>query len=202
MSSKRNNTLTDQQELFCREYAKTLSITKAEKAAGYAPGYGFQLIRKSHICDHVEAIAQAAGEKLDTQHEQILQEAAALAFSDISELTEVRSIEDLKGLPLHVRHAVRKIKCKLEYGTIEVVANEKKIEGTRTEILTNNDPNHVEQTRGVVGAEIEIQMHDKHQPLRLLALAKNVIGVNQSPPDEDDELIYTGVDVHLIEDKS
>ncbi len=204
MSSKRQNVINDQQELFCREYAKTLSPTKAEKAAGYAPGYSFQLLRKSHIVARIEEIAHAAGEKLGTEQEQILQEAAALAFSDLSDVAGIRSLEDLKDLPLHVRHAVRKIKVKLEYGTIDVVTTEKDIPKRAHEIMIRENVKEAEETRGITGAEIEIQMHDKHQPLRLLALAKNVIGVNQKSPDDpdDEELVYTGSDVYVLSDES
>lgn len=196
MAAKRHNRINDQQDRFCRYYAQTLSVARArekleaETGETYTVAYCYKLLQKRHIQDRIEEIAQEAGAELDVEQKVILQEAASLAFSDISDLVGVSSLEDLAELPVHVRHAVKRIKRRQIFKNIT-----RKVNGKN------------ETTREVAGEEVMLELHGKDNALRLLAMAKKLIGVRGSvfdpePDDPDDEeMVFTGCDIHLLEHK-
>jgi len=157
--------LNDQQERFCQKYAQVLHVTEAANAAGYSQRYAYALMEKQHIRERIKSIQRdEMGEKVDVDQTRVMREAAYLAFSDVTEVLGCEdSVEALKNLPARVRKAIKKIK-------------------TRHYNPPNGDPY----------TQIEVEMHSKHEPLKLLALCT---GATQDPNRDADQLPFTGFDV-------
>lgn len=88
--------LTDQQEVFCREYlmpqgkdARPFHGTQAALAAGYAPRSAAQqasrLLRSDKIQAYMAVLQAPAIKKFEVTQERILQELNALAFSNMDD---------------------------------------------------------------------------------------------------------------------
>jgi phage terminase small subunit len=164
-AGKSVNGINDQQERFCQSYAATLSVSEAARNAGYSIRYAYDLAEKPHIRERIKEIQRhELGERVEVDQLRVMRETAYLAFSDITETLGVEhSVEGLKALPARVRKAIKKVK-------------------TRHYNPPNGDPY----------TQVEIEMHSKHEPLKLLAICT---GATQDPRDNDDELPFTGFDV-------
>lgn len=93
--------LTQKQKMFVREYLIDLNATQAAIRAGYsaktAGWIGPQLLGKTHIADAIQQCMTKRADRLDIDADNVLQEIAKLAFSD------VRNVFDEHGalIPVH-----------------------------------------------------------------------------------------------------
>lgn len=79
--------LTPKQERFIAEYRKDLNATQAAIRAGYSPKYadtvGPALLRKSGVSEILAKQTQTTLQRIKVTAERAIEEAAALAFSDL-----------------------------------------------------------------------------------------------------------------------
>lgn len=98
-SDKKKKKLTPKQELFCREYMIDNHITNAAIRAGYketsAYSMGSENMNKPEIQERIAVLKSEQHERLEITADRILQEYAALAFSN------VKDFYDDKGNLLH-----------------------------------------------------------------------------------------------------
>lgn len=112
--------LTPKQEAFCREYAIDKNATQAAIRAGYskktARAAGARLLAHVNISKKVGDVAKVHAVKLEITAERVLEEIAAMALYDVSDLVEIskggritslKHPRDIKKLPANVRKAVK-----------------------------------------------------------------------------------------------
>jgi Terminase small subunit len=108
--------LTDQQEIFLQAYvANGRNVEAAEEVANYSKTYGRTVLQKPHIRQRLAEIMQQAMRKMQVSQAVVLEEIACLAFSDITDLGEVgniKTMQDMRNLPKSVRHAIHSIDFK------------------------------------------------------------------------------------------
>lgn len=111
--------LTDQRRMFAYWMIQGLTGTEAAIKAGYSPpgaeGRAVELRRNPEIA----AIIQA-GQRDRVQRKMLTQDKLAvglaeLAFSDLSEVAGIRSLEDLKKCPPQVRRSVKSFKVRRSF---------------------------------------------------------------------------------------
>lgn len=92
--------LTDQQEQFCREYlmpqgkdGRAFNATQAAIAAGYAPKAAAQqasrLLKNVKVQEFLGALQKPSLEKFEITQDRIMEEVAAIAFSNIMDFVTV-----------------------------------------------------------------------------------------------------------------
>lgn len=107
---------------------------------------GSRLFRDPRISSEIRRLLEAQRERLMHDSDRVVRELAALAFSSVSDvMAEDGSLIPLTELPRDVAQAVKRIR--------------------RREII-----GQVDGQKAVVGHMVEVEMHDKVQPLRLLGL--------------------------------
>lgn len=143
--------LTDQRVIFCRAYAVAMSVSDAERAAGYVEGYGSDLLRDERIQAYVRGLMNATAKRAKVDAVRVLSRAWELGNSDISELDGITSLAELRSAPARVRRAVKKIK--------------------QREFL--------DKEGNTLKVETEIEMHPKMPALQLLALATGAVTQGQ-----------------------
>lgn len=83
---RRQNVLTDKQQVFAREYLLDLNGTQAAIRAGYskrsAARIAIVLLQKSHVQASIQAAMDARANRTEITAERVLQEIARLAFCD------------------------------------------------------------------------------------------------------------------------
>lgn len=88
-----NETLTDKQKRFCEEYLVDLNATQAAIRAGYKPktarSQGQRLLTKVDIQQHLQQLMGERSERTEITADRVLNELAAIAFSDRTELAQV-----------------------------------------------------------------------------------------------------------------
>ncbi len=110
MTSPKNlANIPDNHEKYCKAYATTLSNSYASQVAKIKPSTGAALLRKPIIRERIDELQRTAGDHIVANSTRTLREIAYLAYSDITEIMHVRNPKDLKALPMHVRHAVKKL---------------------------------------------------------------------------------------------
>lgn len=86
---ERKSKLTPKQELFVEEYAKDPNAKKAALAAGYSPRsarqIGSRLLTNVDVKSAIRARGAAALARLEVTEDMVLQELAAIAFSNIED---------------------------------------------------------------------------------------------------------------------
>lgn len=169
--------LNERQSKFCEHYALTLNGTQSAKLAGYAessaPHMAFKLLEKPEVRDRIDELQRDMGEKILVSGARTLKEIAYLAYSDVTTVLDVRSRDDLKRLPQHVRHAIKKIKI-------------------NTNVKKDDNGFEVEHDRA-----IEIEMHAKNEPMKILA---EIAGLQKSGKEAEkleDAAPFVGMQVIL-----
>lgn len=87
-----NGKLTDQQRLFCQEYMKDLSISKAALRAGYSKDnpdtVGCDLLRKPWVTDYIRKLQKQRANRLQIVSDRVLEELLKVAFSDMKQFAK------------------------------------------------------------------------------------------------------------------
>jgi phage terminase small subunit len=131
-----SSTLTAKQLRFIDEYLIDFNATQAADRAGYskktAGSQGFDLLKKPEIQEAIKAKQDHLAHKLGLTREEIVREAARIAFSDIRKLfDEWGALKPPHDIDEDTIGAIASIKIKPEYE----VRNEKKVlMGCRTEV--------------------------------------------------------------------
>lgn len=155
--------LTDKQARFVEEYLIDLNATQAAIRAGYsaktADSQAAQLVANPKVAEAIQKAKEKFSNKLEISAERVLQEMAALAFSDLgdvmawgpdAESTELYPSEELK--PEH-RRAVSSVKVR------KMVLKSRGVD-------EDGEPSvHVEESI----LSTEIKLHDKSKALDQLA---------------------------------
>lgn len=106
--------LTTKQEMLAQHLATTHDLQTAAKEAGYRYGSARNLSSDPRIQERVRQINEATVERLGVSADELIQEIAALAFSDITEVIQV-DYNRLQDLPRHVRAAIAEVKVRHNY---------------------------------------------------------------------------------------
>lgn len=84
--------LSPKQEAFCREYVKDFNGTQAALRAGYAksgaPTAASRLLTNDKVQARLSELTQKAAEKSELTVERVIKEYMAMAFTDISDVTD------------------------------------------------------------------------------------------------------------------
>ncbi len=114
--------LTEKQKKFCEEYLIDLNATKAAVRAGYskktANTIAAQNLAKLSVQKYISELQREQSERTRITADQVLEELAAIAFSDRTELARVVSrqgetaveLTETKDLPDTVKKAVSGVK--------------------------------------------------------------------------------------------
>ncbi len=132
--------LTEKQELFAQHLARTHDIREAGRQAGYTPGHARNLSADDRVKRRVRELNAEQVERLGVDGDQLIQEIAALAFSDITQAIRV-GYEELETLPAPVRKAISNVKVRHYYDAEGRISH----------------------------SDCEIRMHNKVEAQRLLA---------------------------------
>lgn len=113
----RRKRLTPKQKRFVEEYLVDLNATRAAKTSGYAEKtayrIGFENLRKPQIQAAVQRRQAELSEKTQITQERVLEEEAAIAFSNITDLfDEDGNIIETHKLPEPIRYALSSIEVK------------------------------------------------------------------------------------------
>ena len=85
--------LTDKQKRFCEEYLIDLNATQAAIRAGYkektAYAQGQRLLKKVEAQEYLQELMDERSKRTEITADRVLQELAAIAFSDRTELAQV-----------------------------------------------------------------------------------------------------------------
>jgi phage terminase small subunit len=110
--------LTGQQKLFVAEYLIDMNASQAAIRAGYsktiARRSGSRLLATPHVAEAIEKAQRGRVQRTQVTADQVVNELALIAFSDISEVFDVDgngrvTVKDLKSLPPAVRRAISDI---------------------------------------------------------------------------------------------
>lgn len=88
-----NETLTNKHKRFCEEYLVDLNATQAAIRAGYKPktarSQGQRLLTNADIQQYLQQLMDKRSERTEITADRVLEELAAIAFSDRTELAQV-----------------------------------------------------------------------------------------------------------------
>jgi phage terminase small subunit len=170
-------TVNDQQEIFCQDYATRLHAGKAAENAGYAREYGYQLLKLPHIIERIAEIQRNGGIRMIVTQGKVVREAAYLAYSDITDVVGVNTVEALKALPENVRRAIQSIKMTRTPILRDGSADRRSQRTTELLDATSESAQTCHKvTDGVLYEEtIEIKMHPKMEAIKLLALVTQAV---------------------------
>ncbi len=192
--------LTDaKRETFCQHYALTLDVGKSEQAAGFTPKYGYELRRIPEIADRISEIQREAGVRMVVNQARTIREAAYLAFSDITDVLACSSVGELRALPENVRRAIKRVKVTItpmrREGTPDR-RSQRTTDGLEA-IAENDDTRITELTSQDCQQTIEIEMHPKVEPLKLLALITEAV---KNPEDKQKNApSFTGMSITVAD---
>ena len=95
--------LTEKQKRFCEEYLIDLNATQAAIRAGYssktASRIAIELLNKSHVSEYLNGLMKHRSQRTEITADRVLQELAAIAFSDRTELAKVSSMGTVEFTP-------------------------------------------------------------------------------------------------------
>lgn len=166
--------VTAKAEAFLQRFvANGRNTEDAEQFVGYTPGYGRQVLAKDNNRKRLAEIMQVSADQLGVYQRQVLEEVAALAFSDITEIGDPQSLEDLQRLPARVRHSIQRIEW------------ENKV------VFEGSGKNRKVVTRRLIK---RIHMHPKQQNLQILAEATQLVRSEKDRGDQD-RPVFTGFNV-------
>lgn len=96
IKSNRENGLTDQQEMFCREYLVDFNATQAAIRAGYSEKSAYSqahdLLKKPTVQALLKSLAEKQVERVEVRADDVLKEMMRMGYSD------VRGLYDEKGV--------------------------------------------------------------------------------------------------------
>lgn len=161
--------LPDTQEMLCQHYAVTQDWKKAAELTGLSYRYVMNIVTKDGIRQRVAELLQKQTKQLEVKQHQVIAAAAALAFSDVTDVLHCERIDDFKALPPQVRQAIHSV----EY-----------------DVALYRDPETGEITsRRYVK---RVRMHPKHESIKLLALATRIT-VPLREREYEDKPALTGI---------
>lgn len=170
--------LSDKMKAFCRAYvARKGNISAAARDSEYSQRHGYQLMHSPEVLDHIAELQLIACAAANVSAEEVVEEAKALAFSDITNILTIEAGElilrgDLHNLPREVRVTIKALEIK----------------ETSVKIKGQDDAELVRRT-------YKITLHDKIEPLKLLAIYTSaVVGGKPGTPLEGEET-WTGVEI-------
>ncbi len=160
------------QERFLQRYvANNYNIDDAEKYAGYAMGYGIRLLELDNVRRRLSEILKFTDENLKIYQRQVVDEIAALAFSDISDIGDVQTMADIRALPPRVRRTIQKVDYDLKA------------------VFVNQGGKKIKVMRRMIS---KIHLHPKQQNLELLAKVTRLIE-NEHARQQEDKPTFTGL---------
>jgi len=119
--------VTPKQRRFIDHYCISLNAEQAGREVGYAKTYAQQLLAKPHIRDAIKTRQAAAFEGSAITPERVIEEIAAIALVDITEIYDDHgNIMELRSWPKAARRAVSDIRFDKE-GNVRGVAMNAKI---------------------------------------------------------------------------
>jgi phage terminase small subunit len=97
--------LTEQQELFCREYVKDLNATQAAIRAGYSEKGAFvrgcELLKLRKVADRVAALKQKSFDRIETESDMLLRQLVDECTADIADIIDEQgNLKPIKEWPL------------------------------------------------------------------------------------------------------
>lgn len=149
---KNKEGLTAKQQRFCEEYLVDLNATQAAMRAGYskksAHAIGIENLSKPIIADYLKKRQSNLSERTEVTQEMVIKELAAIAFSDVTDVAEVKNVElyDKDGNPFTIKGVDVALTKLIESDTRKAIASIK------------------QNSTG-----IEVKMHDKIKALDKLA---------------------------------
>lgn len=113
--------LTDKQKRFCEEYLVDLNATQAAIRAGYskktADRIANQNLRKLDVQNYLHLLMDKRSKRTEITADRVLQELAAIAFSDRTELAQVGEYGEVTFTPTeHLKDEVKKTIAGIENG--------------------------------------------------------------------------------------
>lgn len=186
-------------ETFCQHYALTLDVGKAEEVAGFTHKYGYELRKSPEIMDRIAEIQRESGINMQVDQTRVIREAAYLGFSDITDVLQVNSVAELRALPENVRRAIKRVKVTRtpmrgqggrDRGVPRTTEGVEAIAESGDTRINELSSNEYEET-------IEIEMHPKVEPLKLLALVTDAIK-NPETRDLLNAGAFTGMTVKVL----
>jgi len=161
--------LTPKQEAFILAWMVRRNATRAYQDAypgacySTASAEGSRLFRDHRISQKIQQLLAEERTRITSNAHKVTDTLAAIAFSSLADvLDDQGNVIPLTNLPRDVGQAVKKVK--------------------RREII-RRDPSNGE--RKVIGHTIEVEMHDKVQPLRLLGLADGMFNAKVEYASDD-----------------
>ncbi|HAM41630.1 MAG TPA: terminase small subunit [Candidatus Omnitrophica bacterium] len=173
--------LKPQQERFCQEYLIDLNATAAYKRAGYEPkndnvaaAAASRLLGTVKIQARVAELQHARSQRVHITQDQVLQELAVLAFSDVGdyEINDLGNVECSEGAKVWVTRALSSVKR-------TVRRDEDRVEYVTTEFRLWDKPaalrmlgqhlgmfKEIHELTGKDGEAIPIEIRDAQQTLR------------------------------------
>jgi hypothetical protein len=125
--------------------------------------------------ERIAEIEQVTGKTLVlADPQQVINEAIALAHSDITDVLGCVSVDELKKLPPAVRKAIAQVTVHRDYG-----------------------PANEAGERPVIAERVTFKMHQKIEPLKLLALMTKLIEIAREQSDQPNAQPFTGFQLVL-----
>jgi len=92
--------LTNKQKRFCEEYLVDLNATQAAARAGYKdPNKGRQLMLDPAVSENISKLRKEQSERTGISADRVLEELAAIAFSDRTKYSQVTEKKDIEFTP-------------------------------------------------------------------------------------------------------
>lgn len=112
--------LTEQQELFCREYIVDLNGTQAAIRAKYsektAAEQASRLLTNAKITEKIQGLMKKRLERIDFDADTVLQELLKIALVDIGEaFDETGKLLPIKLMPKHLRQSIASVETFEEF---------------------------------------------------------------------------------------
>lgn len=113
--------LTDKQKCFCEEYLVDLNATQAAIRAGYKPktarSQGQRLLTNVNIQQYLQQLMDERSERTEITADRVLEELAAIAFSDRTKLAQVGKHGEVNFTPTEqLPDEIKKIIAGIENG--------------------------------------------------------------------------------------
>lgn len=116
--------LTDKQKRFCEEYLVDLNATQAYIRAGYsvkkvvtAEQNASRLLRNAKVKEHIKYLRAEQSKRTEITADRVLEELAAIAFSDRTELAQVGKHGEVNFTPTEqLPDEIKKVIAGIENG--------------------------------------------------------------------------------------
>lgn len=166
--------LTEKQKRFCEEYLIDLNATQAAVRAGYSPKTAEQaaarLLRNVKVQEYLNILREKQSERTQITADMVLNELAAIAFTDRTELAQVvhrKGKDEETGEPY-------------EYSAVELTQT-KDLPDTAKKTIAG-----IKQGRNGV----EVSSYDKIKALELLGKHLGMFSERKEESNENSEIIF------------